>query len=153
VSRTSKVTTTILQSNTTFCHPYRTIGDTMGGANVQDYPIQYFTASALAATGCYPLWRSAAIGQSGFRVAATIGGLAVPPSIAPYVYGFLPPYKGMMATVLGMTYAKATIFSAPIMEENFSYRRAFPCRLRRSPHLSSWGRWSRLLISPLSERR
>lgn len=82
----------------------------MGGANVQDYPIQYFTASALAATGCYPLWRSAAIGQSGFRVAATIGGLAVPPSIAPYVYGFLPPYKGMMATVVGMTYARATIF-------------------------------------------
>jgi Mitochondrial carrier protein len=82
----------------------------MGGANVQDYPIQYFAASALAATGCYPLWRSAAIGQSGFRVAATVGGLAVPPAFAPYVYGFLPPYKGMMATVLGMTYARATIF-------------------------------------------
>ena len=88
----------------------------MGGAsaNVQDYPIQYFAASALAATGCYPLWRSAAIGQSGFRIAITstgmLGGLTVPASLAPYVYGFLPPYKGMLATVFGMTYARATIF-------------------------------------------
>ena len=90
------------------------MGGANANANVQDYPIQYFAASALAATGCYPLWRSAAIGQSGFRVAITstgmLGGLTVPASLAPYVYGFLPPYKGMLATVFGMTYARATIF-------------------------------------------
>lgn len=79
--------------------------------SANDYPLQYFVASALAATGCYPLWRSAAIGQSGFRVAVmSVGGVPVPHSLAPYVYGFLPPYKGMFATVFGMTYARASIF-------------------------------------------
>jgi hypothetical protein len=57
------------------------------------------------------LWRSAAIGQSGFRVAAiNVGGMTIPQSLAPYVYGFLPPYKGMFMTVFGMTYARAAIF-------------------------------------------
>jgi len=79
------------------------------GAN--QYPLEYFCASALAATGCYPLWRSAAMGQSGFRVAAVqVGGMTVPAAFAPYVHGFLPPYKGMLATVGGMTYARAAIF-------------------------------------------
>ncbi|CAB9518418.1 Mitochondrial carrier protein [Seminavis robusta] len=83
----------------------------MGGPAAKEYPVQYFCASALAATGCYPLWRSAAIGQSGFRVAAMhIGGVTIPPTLTPYVYGFLPPYKGMVATVAGMTYARAAIF-------------------------------------------
>lgn len=76
----------------------------------QAYPIQYFAASALAASINYPLWRSAAIGQSGFRVAASVGGMNVPATLAPYVYGFLPPYKGMIATVFGMTWARAAIF-------------------------------------------
>lgn len=83
----------------------------MGPPTAKEYPAQYLIASAMAATGCYPLWRSAAIGQSGFRVASvSVGGLAVPQTLAPYVYGFLPPYKGMAATVFGMTYARAAIF-------------------------------------------
>ena len=83
----------------------------MGAPSAKEYPGQYFLASALAATGCYPLWRSAAIGQSGFQVAAmNVGPLRVPPTMAPYVWGFLPPYKGMVATVFGMTYARASIF-------------------------------------------
>lgn len=36
--------------------------------------------------------------------------MVVPKLFAPYVQGFLPPYKGAMATVLGMTYARAAIF-------------------------------------------
>jgi len=76
----------------------------------QQFPAQYFCASALAATVNYPLWRSAAIGQSGFRVAAQLGSVTVPHHLAPYVYGFLPPYKGMIATVFGMTWARAAIF-------------------------------------------
>ena len=58
------------------------------------------------------LWRSAAIGQSGFTVGIVKGpgGIIVPPRMAPYVQGFLPPYKGAMATVCGMTYARAAIF-------------------------------------------
>lgn len=82
------------------------------GPAAKEYPKQYFLASALAATVNYPLWRSAAIGQSGFRVAATVGGVTVPANLAPYVHGFLPPYKGMAATVFGMTWARAAIFWA-----------------------------------------
>ncbi|KAL3913375.1 MAG: hypothetical protein SGARI_000689, partial [Bacillariaceae sp.] len=39
-----------------------------------------------------------------------LGRVKVPPSITPYIYGFLPPYKGMGMTVFGMTYARASIF-------------------------------------------
>jgi hypothetical protein len=73
------------------------------------------------------LWRSAAIGQSGFRVAAmNVGGVTVPQTLAPYVYGFLPPYKGMFMTVFGMTYARAAIFyfsdmgRGYMLEKNYS---------------------------------
>jgi len=94
----------------------------MGGSPAaKEYPQQYFLASALAATGCYPLWRSAAIGQSGFTVGTTLlkvpgmqgvgrRSIVVPQVLAPWVQGFLPPYKGAMATVVGMTYARASIF-------------------------------------------
>jgi len=83
----------------------------MGVPTAKEYPKQYFMASALAATGCYPLWRSAAIGQSGFKVGTLkAGGFEVPNTLAPFVRGFLPPYKGVLATVCGMTYARAAIF-------------------------------------------
>jgi len=89
----------------------------MGGPTAKEYPKQYFLASALAATGCYPLWRSAAIGQSGFQVGTTVvkmpmyhREIAIPQTLAPYARGFLPPYKGAFATVFGMTYARAAIF-------------------------------------------
>ena len=39
-----------------------------------------------------------------------VGSLTVPHALTPYIYGFLPPYKGMMATVTGMTWARAAIF-------------------------------------------
>lgn len=83
----------------------------MVGHAAKEYPKQYFMASALAATGCYPLWRSAAIGQSGFNVGTLkAGGMEVPSTLVPYIRGFLPPYKGALATVCGMTYARAAIF-------------------------------------------
>jgi len=83
----------------------------MVGLTAKEYPIQYFLASAFAATGCYPLWRSAAIGQSGFKVGTLKAGrVEVPNTLVPYVRGFLPPYKGAIATVCGMTYARAAIF-------------------------------------------
>jgi hypothetical protein len=81
------------------------------GPPAKEYPKQYFAASALAATMCYPLWRSAAIGQSGFDMATmSVGRLTVPRTLTPMIYGFLPPYKGMAATVVGMTWARAAIF-------------------------------------------
>jgi hypothetical protein len=83
----------------------------MVGNAAKEYPTQYFLASGLAATGCYPLWRSAAIGQSGFQVGTLkAGGLTIPRPLATYIRGFLPPYKGAFATVFGMTYARAAIF-------------------------------------------
>lgn len=77
----------------------------------KDYPLEYFTASGLAALLNFPLWRVSAIGQSGFAVEGmTIAGMAVPKPLAPYVHAFQPPYKGAMATVFGMTWARALIF-------------------------------------------
>ena len=68
-------------------------------------------ASACAATINYPLWRASAVGQSGFRVTTIhLAGMTVPPSLSPYLYAFWPPYKGLTATVLGMTWARAAIF-------------------------------------------
>ena len=83
-----------------------------GGSAAKDHPLEYLLASAMAAAINYPLWRASAVGQSGFRVSPiSIAGLGtIPPSLSPYLYAFAPPYKGMMATVLGMTWARAAIF-------------------------------------------
>jgi hypothetical protein len=81
-----------------------------GGYLAKDHPWEYFSASAMAAAINYPLWRASAIGQSGFRVSLP-GFLGnIPPSMSPYVYAFAPPYKGAVATIVGMTWARAAIF-------------------------------------------
>ena len=74
----------------------------------------------MSCSSSYPLWRASAIGQSGFTVtmaSTAISGRAassilgsLPPSLSPYVYAFAPPYKGLIATVGGMTWARAAIF-------------------------------------------
>lgn len=63
----------------------------------------YFGGSAIAAIVNFPLWKAAAIGQSGFTVAANsmVGRLKL-------ILG--PPYKGVAATIFGMTWARAAIF-------------------------------------------
>jgi hypothetical protein len=72
---------------------------------------EYFVAASLAAMINYPLWRSAAIGQSGFACPTMqLAGHRVPASLATYVFAFRPPYKGLIATVAGMTWARAAIF-------------------------------------------
>lgn len=77
----------------------------------KDHPIPYFAASALAATINYPLWRASAVGQSGFVVRnLQVASIRLPQAVSTYVYGFMPPYKGLAATVGGMTYARACIF-------------------------------------------
>jgi len=83
----------------------------MGGSS--DHPVEYFAASTLAAILNYPLWRASALGQSGFRVAlhsSSFLASSVPPSLAPYLFAFSPPYKGLGATVMGMSWARAAIF-------------------------------------------
>ena len=69
--------------------------------SAKDYPFQYLAASAVAAAVNYPLWRASAMGQSGFRPL---------PGKSTYALAFSPPFKGLMATVLGMTWARAAIF-------------------------------------------
>ena len=58
--------------------------------------------SAVAAIVNFPLWKAAAIGQSGFKEAADfLGRMRL-------IFG--PPYKGVAATIFGMTWARAVIF-------------------------------------------
>jgi hypothetical protein len=54
----------------------------------------------------------AAIGQSGYKVSLQGSALfsAIPPGLSPYVHAFAPPYKGALATIGGMTWARAAIF-------------------------------------------
>jgi hypothetical protein len=77
------------------------------GGSAKEHPLEYFCASTLAAVVNYPLWRASALGQSGFRV---VGAHYSFPAMAPYLYAFSPPYKGMIATVMGMSWARAAIF-------------------------------------------
>ena len=58
--------------------------------------------SATAAIVNFPLWKAAAIGQSGFKEAAHF--------IDRMRLIFGPPYKGVAATIFGMTWARAAIF-------------------------------------------
>lgn len=82
-----------------------------GGSTAKDHPIEYFSASTLAAILNYPLWRASALGQSGFRVVLNSNfASSIPPSLAPYFFAFSPPYKGLAATVMGMSWARAAIF-------------------------------------------
>lgn len=68
------------------------------GVNAKEYPAQYFVASGASALINYPLWRASAIAQAGFHT----------PNI--YLEALSPPYKGALATVTGMTWARAAIF-------------------------------------------
>lgn len=82
-----------------------------GGSTAREHPLEYFSASTLAAVVNYPLWRASALGQSGFRVVLQSNlASSVPASLAPYLYAFSPPYKGLGATVMGMSWARAAIF-------------------------------------------
>lgn len=88
-----------------------------GGALAKDHPYCYIAASSLSAMINYPLWRASAIGQSGFTVASVNIPITIRPFIENvpvaargYVHAFCPPYKGMVATILGMTWARAAIF-------------------------------------------
>ena len=95
----------------------RTNTNSSNSHNAKQYPLEYLLASGLSATINYPLWRASAIGQSGFVVASTNSAAAsaassttILASLAPYRYALSPPYKGALATVLGMTWARAAIF-------------------------------------------
>lgn len=73
----------------------------MGGGSAD--PITYLSAAGIAAVLNFPLWKAATIGQSGFAAAAD--SLYARMRIL-----FGPPYRGVAATMFGMTWARAAIF-------------------------------------------
>lgn len=70
------------------------------------HPECHFIASGVAAVINFPLWRAAAIGQSGFKEIARENKNF----LQRYVEALKPPYKGVAATIVGMTWARAFIF-------------------------------------------
>mmetsp|Transcript_15024 Transcript_15024/g.19486 ORF Transcript_15024/g.19486 Transcript_15024/m.19486 type:complete len:279 (+) Transcript_15024:109-945(+) len=70
----------------------------------KDDPGCYFVASGFAAVLNFPLWKASAIAQSGFSVPGNAG------VIAKYIEVMKPPYKGMIAVIGGMTWARGAIF-------------------------------------------
>jgi hypothetical protein len=70
----------------------------------------HIAASAIAACINFPLWKASAIGQSGFDKA--VAGSASSSSTVSmnfaqrYVAALKPPYKGVTATIGGMTWAR-----------------------------------------------
>ena len=65
--------------------------------------LNYYAASGIAAVVNFPLWKASAIGQSGFKIEGKS-------FLDRYIQAMKPPYKGVVATWAGMTWARATIF-------------------------------------------
>ncbi|KAG5175894.1 mitochondrial carrier domain-containing protein [Tribonema minus] len=82
-----------------------------GGGDKSQHFMCHLTASAMAAVVNFPLWKASAIGQSGFDKVLTTEGGAVPVTfLQRYAAALRPPYKGVTATIGGMTWARAFIF-------------------------------------------
>jgi len=76
----------------------------MGPPHATGAAVPYFVASGVSAFACFPLWRAAAIGQSGF-VLATTGS-----QVHWWVQALRPPWTGCLSVVLGMSWARGAIF-------------------------------------------
>lgn len=64
----------------------------------------HFAASAIAAVINFPLWKASSIAQSGFKIDA-------PNNLVRYYKAVVnPPFRGMSATIVGMTWARGAIF-------------------------------------------
>ena len=63
----------------------------------------HFAASGIAALINFPLWRASTIAQSGFK----LEGSNV---LVKYYKAMQPPYRGVFATMFGMTWARGAIF-------------------------------------------
>jgi hypothetical protein len=64
----------------------------------------HFAASTVAAIINFPLWRASAIAQSGFKLD---GSNFI---IRYYQAAVKPPFKGLVATISGMAWARGAIF-------------------------------------------
>lgn len=70
----------------------------------EDDPECHFAASGIAAIVNFPLWRASAIAQSGFKIEGS--------NVFSRYYKavMMPPYHGVLATMVGMTWARGAIF-------------------------------------------
>lgn len=66
-------------------------------------PVPYFAASGISALAFFPLWKAAAIGQSGYEVAGES-------YLMKYWQAVKPPWRGSFVVIGGMTWARAAIF-------------------------------------------
>eukprot|EP00928_Gymnodinium_smaydae_P053681 TRINITY_DN37610_c0_g1_i1.p1 TRINITY_DN37610_c0_g1~~TRINITY_DN37610_c0_g1_i1.p1 ORF type:complete len:273 (+),score=49.95 TRINITY_DN37610_c0_g1_i1:57-875(+) len=66
-------------------------------------PTSYFAASGISALAFFPLWKAAAIGQSGYEVAGK-------GYWQKYFEAMKPPWRGSLVVIGGMTWARAAIF-------------------------------------------
>jgi len=66
-------------------------------------PLPYLAASGTSALVFFPLWKAAAIGQSGYEVAGSGYWQR-------YFRAMLPPWRGSVVVIGGMTWARAAIF-------------------------------------------
>eukprot|EP01033_Poteriospumella_lacustris_P004180 gene4180-2979_t len=79
----------------------------------KDDAIYHMAASGIAAIVNFPLWRASAIAQSGFK----LEGSNV--LVRYYKAVVQPPFRGLAATMFGMTWARAAIFFGSDMGKNF----------------------------------
>jgi len=66
-------------------------------------PVPYFAASGVSALTFFPLWKAAAIGQSGYKVEGSGYWQR-------YLEAMKPPWRGSLVVISGMTWARAAIF-------------------------------------------
>jgi hypothetical protein len=94
--------------------------------STQNNPVAYFGAAGVSALVFFPFWKAAAIGQSGYAV----GGEGY---WAKYLEAMKPPWRGSVAVIGGMTWARAAIFygsdtgSKAMREAGFSTALAATC--------------------------
>lgn len=70
-----------------------------------DHPFCHLFASSIAAVVNFPLWKASTIGQSAFDIGGERKSF-----VERYVQALKPPYKGVFATIFGMSWARAFIF-------------------------------------------
>lgn len=66
-------------------------------------PVPYIAASGVSALTFFPLWKAAAIGQSGYEVKGST-------PLQKYWEAMKPPWRGSLVVIGGMTWARAAIF-------------------------------------------
>eukprot|EP01039_Chlorochromonas_danica_P006136 gene6136-6756_t len=85
----------------------------------KDDAIYHMAASGIAAVLNFPLWRASAIAQSGFK----LEGSNV--LVRYYKAVVHPPFKGVLATLAGMTWARAAIFYGSDMGKGWMKEKGF----------------------------